>query len=161
MEIERKFIVKYLPDNLTEYEHHEVSQGYIYTAPVIRIRKSDERYYITVKSGGLLEREEFEIDITPDAYKDLSKKCDGNVISKTRYKLPLGEGLVAELDIFHDSFEGLRYVEVEFPSVEAAEAFEIPDYFGREVTEYPEYQNSSLSSMTAEEIVEFMKKAES
>jgi Uncharacterized protein conserved in bacteria len=156
MEIERKYLVKYIPENINEYECHEVMQGYIYTDPVIRIRRSDERFYLTVKTRGLLEREEFETPITEDAFNELSKKCEGNLISKTRYKIPLGEGLIAELDIFHDIFDGLRYVEVEFPSVEAAESFTAPDFFGREVTEEPKYQNSGLSSMKPEQIKDFM-----
>ena len=156
MEIERKYLVKYIPENIDDYVKHEVSQGYIYTKPVIRIRRSDDRYYLTVKSAGLLERQEFEIDITEEAYKELSLKCEGNIISKTRYKIPLSGGLTAEMDIFHGVFEGLKYVEVEFPSVEASDHFEAPDYFGREVTEFPEYQNSSLSSMRPEQIKEFI-----
>ena len=156
MEIERKFLVKYVPDNISEYVHHEVSQGYIYTSPVIRIRRSDDRFYLTVKSDGFLKREEFEIDITEEAFKDLSLKCEGNIISKTRYKIPLEDGLMAELDVFHGAFEGLMYVEVEFPTEEAANSFIAPDYFGRDVTESEGYQNSSLSAMDKDEIRRFL-----
>ncbi len=156
MEIERKFLVKYVPDNISEYVHHEVSQGYIYTSPVIRIRRSDDRFYLTVKSDGFLKREEFEIDITEEAFKDLSLKCEGNIISKTRYKIPLEDGLTAELDVFHGAFEGLMYVEVEFPTEEAANSFIVPDYFGRDVTESEGYQNSTLSAMDKDEIRRFL-----
>ena len=156
MEIERKFLVKYVPDNISEYVHHEVSQGYIYTSPVIRIRRSDDRFYLTVKSDGFLKREEFEIDITEEAFKDLSLKCEGNIISKTRYKIPLEDGLTAELDVFHGAFEGLMYVEVEFPTEEAANSFIAPDYFGRDVTESEGYQNSALSAMDKDEIRRFL-----
>ena len=156
MEIERKFLVKYVPDNISEYVHHEVSQGYIYTSPVIRIRRSDGRFYLTVKSDGFLKREEFEIDITEEAFKDLSLKCEGNIISKTRYKIPLEDGLTAELDVFHGAFEGLMYVEVEFPTEEAANSFIVPDYFGRDVTESEGYQNSTLSAMDKDEIRRFL-----
>lgn len=156
MEIERKFLVKYVPYIISEYVHHEVSQGYIYTSPVIRIRRSDDRFYLTVKSDGFLKREEFEIDITEEAFKDLSLKCEGNIISKTRYKIPLEDGLTAELDVFHGAFEGLMYVEVEFPTEEAANSFIAPDYFGRDVTESEGYQNSSLSAMDKDEIRRFL-----
>lgn len=156
MEIERKFLVKYVPDNISEYVHHEVSQGYIYTSPVIRIRRSDDRFYLTVKSDGFLKREEFEIDIAEEAFNDLSLKCEGNIISKTRYKIPLEDGLTAELDVFHGAFEGLMYVEVEFPTEEAANSFIAPDYFGRDVTESEGYQNSSLSAMDKDEIRRFL-----
>ena len=52
MEIERKFLVKYVPVNVSRYEHKELSQGYIYTLPVIRIRKSDDEYFLTVSQKG-------------------------------------------------------------------------------------------------------------
>ena len=39
MEIERKFLVKYLPEGLENYPHSEISQAYISTRPVIRIRQ--------------------------------------------------------------------------------------------------------------------------
>lgn len=156
MEIERKFLVKYVPVNVSRYEHKELSQGYIYTLPVIRIRKSDDEYFLTVKSEGLLERQEFEINISEKVFNDLSLKCDGNIISKTRYRIPLEDGLTAELDIFHGVFEGLMYVEVEFSSVEEAESFTAPDYFGRDVTQFEQYQNSSLSTMNMEQIKELL-----
>ena len=158
MEIERKFLVKKLPDDIESYPKHEISQGYISVAPVIRIRRSDERYILTVKSGGTLCREEYEINLTEEEYKKLSCKVEGNLISKTRYKIPLSDGHTAELDIFHELFEGLMYVEVEFEDVSSAENFKAPDYFGREVTEENGYTNSDLSSMQKEDIQSFIEK---
>lgn len=158
MEIERKYLVKYLPENLESYPHNEIAQGYISVSPVIRIRRSDERYILTVKSSGFLCREEFETEMTADEFKKLSCKVEGNVISKTRYKIPLPGNLTAELDIFHDDFEGLVYVEVEFSDVPSAEAFQIPDFFGRELTEEAGYSNSDLSSMKKEDIKPFIEK---
>ena len=158
MEIERKFLVGYLPPGYAGCERHEISQGYIYTDPVIRIRRSDDEYFLTVKGRGLVAREEFEINISKEAFEELSKKCDGNVLSKTRYLIPQEGELVAEMDVFHGSFDGLRYIEVEFSSEEEAEDFIPPDYFGPEVTDKPEYQNSGLSKMSPEMITEFIKK---
>ena len=158
MEIERKYLVKYLPQDLESYPHNEIAQGYISVSPVIRIRRSDERYILTVKSAGHLSREEYELEMNAEEFKKLSCKVEGNVISKTRYKIPLQGGLTAELDIFHDDFEGLIYVEVEFESIHEAEAFEAPDYFGREVTDEVGYSNSELSSMNKEDIKPFIEK---
>ena len=42
-------------------------------------------------------------------------KADGNVITKTRYKIPLNQGLTLELDLFEGLFDGLVMGEVEFP----------------------------------------------
>ena len=68
MEIERKFLIDEIPFALGSYEHHELSQGYISVSPVIRIRKSDDSYILTVKSGGLLAREEYEINLSEEEY---------------------------------------------------------------------------------------------
>jgi len=37
------------------------------------------------------------------------------VIAKTRYKIPLNQGLTLELDLFEGLFDGLVMGEVEFP----------------------------------------------
>ena len=41
-EIERKFLIKELPANLSEYPFHELTQGYLNTDPVVRVRKEDD-----------------------------------------------------------------------------------------------------------------------
>ena len=46
MEIERKFIVSELPENLQDYPHHEIEQGYLCMDPVIRIRRMDKQYFL-------------------------------------------------------------------------------------------------------------------
>ena len=53
--------------------------------------------------------------------------------------------LTAELDIFSGDLEGLVILEVEFPSVGDAVAFEPPAWFGKEVTNDPAYHNSVIS----------------
>ena len=156
MEIERKFLIHKLPEDLESYEHHMISQGYISTCPVIRIRQLDDSYILTMKSSGLLTREEYEMQITAEEFDNLSKKVEGNVISKTRYYIPIENGLKIELDVFHGAFEGLCYAEVEFPDEESAASFVAPDYFGTDVTEKSGYQNSALSSMSESEISSFM-----
>ena len=42
MEIERKYLLKKLPDDLEAYRHRHLEQGYLCTAPVVRIRKDDD-----------------------------------------------------------------------------------------------------------------------
>ena len=38
-EIERKFLIKELPENLNQYKCHSMVQGYLNTSPVVRVRK--------------------------------------------------------------------------------------------------------------------------
>ena len=52
MEIERKFTIKTLPENLEQFESKIIEQAYLNTNPVIRIRKQDEEYYLTYKGKG-------------------------------------------------------------------------------------------------------------
>ena len=141
MEIERKYLLRQLPEHLETYPSHCIEQGYLWTAPVVRIRRQDEEYWLTYKSKGLMVREEYNLPLTREAYLHLRPKTDGILICKTRYLIPLGGGLTAELDVFHDDYEGLFLVEVEFPSEEAAEAFLPPEWFGEDVTFSSAYHN--------------------
>ena len=89
MEIERKFTVKHLPDNLTDYPCLLIEQGYLCTAPVVRIRRQDDAFYLTYKGAGLLAREEYNLPLTAEAYLHLRPKTDGNLITKRRYRIPI------------------------------------------------------------------------
>ena len=147
MEIERKFLVKKenLPENLEQYPSKVIEQGYLCTEAVVGIRKSKEDYYLTYKSKGLLSREEYNLPLPKEAYEHLKPKADGIVISKVRYVIPEKDGLFIELDVFKAPYEGLLLAEVEFPSEEAAKAYEPPKWFGEDVTYQTRYHNSTLS----------------
>lgn len=159
MEIERKFIIKALPGNLSSYPFHHIEQAYLNTDPVVRIRRVDEEYYLTYKGTGFMAREESNLPLNKEAYYHLLQKADGNIISKKRYLIPLEkpkvkEGfptppedytLTIELDMFDPPFAPLILAEVEFGSREAAEAFVPPEWFDEEVTYCKEYHNSYMA----------------
>ena len=158
MEIERKFTLKKLPENLETYPCHIIEQAYLNTSPVVRIRQQDDSYYLTYKGSGLMAREEYNLPLDKPSYQHLLQKADGNVISKRRYVIPLENPqftddfisfstpeLVIELDIFAPPFAPLIMAEVEFPSEEMANAFLPPDWFDEDVTMDPEYHNSNMS----------------
>lgn len=144
MEIERKFLVRELPEQLERFPKRRIEQAYLCTDPVLRVRRKDSRYILTYKGAGLLEREEHEFPLTEAAYRHLLEKADGSRITKDRYELPLGDHIV-ELDVFAPPFAPLVLAEVEFSSVAEASAFQPPDWFGEEVTEDPSYTNAALS----------------
>ena len=148
MEIERKFLVRKeaLPAGLENYPCRVIEQGYICTDPVIRIRRTDDRYTLTVKSRGLLAREEFELPLTEASYEKLSRKTEGLLIRKRRYLIPEKDGLTIELDVFEGEYEGLFLAEVEFRSPEEAASYQPHPWMGTDVTAEGEYQNSRLSS---------------
>lgn len=145
-EIERKYLVKQVPENLASYPFHEIEQGYLCTEPVVRIRRQDEEYYLTYKSKGLMIREEYNLPLTEDAYFHLREKIDGRLISKRRYLIPL-DPYTIELDVFHFPKDDLILAEVEFPSEEDALTFTPPDWFGEDVTNSSLYHNSRLSTL--------------
>lgn len=145
MEIERKYLVKTIPTNLDQYESKKIAQGYLCTEPVVRIRRSNNDYYMTYKGDGLMVREEYNLPLTKKAYDHLRPKIDGLLIAKTRYLIPLDGKLTAELDVFEEDLSGLTIVEVEFDTVEEANAFTAPDWFGEDVTNSGKYHNSYLS----------------
>lgn len=144
MEIERKFLVNSLP-TLSEYKGKSVKQGYISTDPVIRVRKMDDLYTLTVKSKGHLVRQEFELDLTPEQFEHLWKKVDNVYVSKTRYFIPLDDSHIAELDIYYENLTELVTVEVEFDSTRDAERFIAPSWFGKDVTHDSRYKNNHLA----------------
>lgn len=146
MEIERKYLIPKLPQNLEDYAYHKIQQGYLCTDPVIRIRKQDEDYILTYKSKGLMVREEYNLPLTRDAYEKLKNKIDGILISKTRYIIPLDEQLNIELDLFDSPYQGLVLAEVEFPTEDMANTFVPPDWFGEDVTNSGKYHNSFMSA---------------
>ena len=158
MEIERKFTLKKLPDDLESYPCHIIEQAYLCTSPVVRVRKEDDTYYMTYKGKGLMAREEYNLPLNETAYRHLLAKADGNIISKKRYVIPLesphfkpdylplvAPDLVIELDIFAAPFAPLIMAEVEFPDVDMANAFVAPDWFDQDVTNDPAYHNSNMS----------------
>ena len=145
IEIERKFLVKEMPDNLDNYERVDMTQGYLNTNPVVRIRKENDDYVLTYKGSGLLSRSEYNLPLNEESFNHLIKKCDGIIISKSRYKIPLKNNLIAELDIFKGDLDSLKLVEVEFNSVEEADNFIPPEWFGEDVTTDGRYHNSYIS----------------
>ena len=194
MEIERKFLADPSGLTLSAYPRKEMSQGYLSTDPVIRIRRSNDNYILTVKSDGLLARREFETELTKEQFDRLSAKVEGTFLSKTRYLIPYRPAdsgatpdipdapipdtpisdtpvpdtaagasshreYTIELDLFHDALDGLIYAEVEFASVEEANAFTPPSWFGKEVTEDGSFTNAALSRLSAHEVRTFLDKA--
>lgn len=152
-EIERKFLV--LPAQwqafvaATAPVGKAYCQGYISTATPgqsVRVRIAGEQGFLTIKGpvqgGQGLTRTEFEYAIpVRDAQEMLDTLCERPFISKTRYRLPLGD-VVWEVDEFKGDNAGLMVAEVELTSEE--QSFERPDWLGKEVSGDARYYNLSL-----------------
>ncbi len=151
MEIEKKYLIAKMPD-LKKYACHEIEQAYLNRNPVFRIRKWDDKYIFTYKTkhnrdANLIVNTEIEEEIPESTYLHLRDKADNFFITKTRYIIPLEDGLKGELDVFHGRLEGLIFIEVEFPSEEAALSFAAPDWFGDDVSNDSHYRNGYLSTV--------------
>ena len=147
MEIERKYLIHTLPENIEQYPCRHLEQGYLNTSPVVRIRKDDHKYELTYKSSGLLARQEYNLPLDATSYEQLKSKVDGHLISKKRYLIPLNTELTIELDVFEGYLAPLVLAEVEFPTEAMAMSFVPPKWFGEDVTFSGEYHNSYLSQL--------------
>ena len=144
-ETERKFLVT------GEFRHlatgkKQITQGYLSVNPgrVVRVRISDNRSYLTIKSSsGLtgITRNEWQYEIPYDDARELIRICVPRLIEKTRYIIPSGLHTI-EVDEFHGRHEGLVIAEIELE--DEREDFERPEWLGEEVTGNPEYYNSNM-----------------
>jgi CYTH domain-containing protein len=158
MEIERKYAIRQLPGDLSQYQCKNIEQGYLCHNPILRIRKSNEEYIFTYKSKigidaytkeGAIVNNEVELPLTKEAYLTLKEKTEGNIIRKKRYLIPIHSGLTAELDIFEGQLYGLIFAEVEFPDANTADTFLAPEWFGKDLSEDKRFSNYSLSKLSS------------
>ncbi|MBO5071285.1 MAG: CYTH domain-containing protein [Roseburia sp.] len=147
MEIERKYLIKELPENLESYPYKEIEQGYLNTDPVVRVRRSNDKYILTYKGSGLMVREEYNLPLTAEAFAHLKEKIDGRIIQKRRYLIPYNDKLTIELDIFGGDLAPLQLAEVEFETEDEAKSFTPPEWFSEDVTFSTKYHNSTLSQL--------------
>ena len=150
-EIERKWLVKKMPENLEDYRCLSIEQAYLCASPTVRVRKENDEYYLTykgsrdVQGNSDISHDEYNLPLDKISYEHLLEKHDGRIIRKKRYLIPLDKGLTAELDIFEADLAPLTLVEVEFDSLEEAMAYEAPDWFGEDVSSDRRYKNSFMA----------------
>ena len=152
-EIERKWLIRKedIPFDLEGYPHSSIKQSYISFMPAIRLRCIDDQSYVLcVKSKqakGSLARDEYETEISREQYESLLAKIDGCIIEKTRYFVPTENGLTMEIDVFEGALEGLCYMEIEFPSEEAASTYVTPSWAIKDVSHDHRYKNTALAQL--------------
>ncbi len=144
IEIERKFLIdtNKLPPLTNGYT---IKQGYIQTADhtTVRVRIRNQDAFLTIKGKSVgASRLEFEYPIPlQDANDMLNALCQSSVINKTRY-LVEHEEHTWEVDVFEGSNKGLVVAEVELESED--EAFTLPSWITKDVTDDIRYFNSNL-----------------
>ncbi|HEY2714603.1 MAG TPA: CHAD domain-containing protein [Solirubrobacterales bacterium] len=147
-EIERKFVLEAMPPAAAAVPASAIEQGYLAVdeGVEVRLRRANGERLLTAKRGHGESREEVELRLYGEQYEALWPLTAGRRLRKRRRRLPLGEGLVAEIDSYEGELAGLLVAEVEFPSEAASHAFQPPGWLGREVTGDPAYANQALAS---------------
>ena len=149
LEIERKWLVKSLI-GLTPIESYNIVQGYLISSKKesLRIRQVEQgrqyKYFLTIKSGSGIVRNETEIGITSEMFDVLYPLTKGKRIVKNRSVIKIEQDLYAEVDFFNGL--DLALVEVEFEDEKQANGFIAPDWFGEEVTNDSKYVNANLAN---------------
>ncbi len=155
IETELKFLVDEIPEeiDLENTPHVVLRQGYVVVSSdgaETRIRSFDnERFELTVKSAGTVQRTEQTIKLPKDMFEVLWAQTAGMRVEKTRYKIPHGKHTI-ELDIYEGHLTGLMTAEVEFTGRQEdaeikAMTFEPPTWFGRDVSKDRRYKNQNLA----------------
>lgn len=146
-EIERKFLLDELPDQIRGRAGKRIEQGYVTSRESIevRLRKLEGQRLLTAKLGHGEARVEVEITLGTDQFDALWPLTEPRRLRKTRYLVPLGHGLEAEVDVFEGDLAGLVTAEVEFGFERQSRGFQPPAWLGKEVTGDRRYANQSLA----------------
>lgn len=148
LEIERKFLVTSEAFKKEAIHKNQIAQGYLNSHPerTVRIRIKGESGFLTIKGKGNetgMTRFEWETEISLAEAKNLIQLCESGVIEKIRYEVEI-EKHTYEIDEFFGDNEGLIVAEIELKSED--EAFEKPNWLGKEVTNDERYYNAYLSN---------------
>src|SRR5436190_15699476 len=147
-EIERKYLLKRLPEDLNRWRRYVIAQGYLATEPAgrqVRLRKKGKTASLTFKVGRGRSREEREIKLSSKQFAALWPATAGRRLRKLRYEIPW-KNLLIEIDIYRRRHSGLVVAEVEFPDRATCRKFKAPSWFGREVTGETRYSNVRLAN---------------
>jgi CYTH domain-containing protein len=145
-EIERKFLIRFLPPEILHSRHFNIAQGYLANETGgrhVRLRKKGKTMSLTFKVNRRAAREEREIRLSPKQFATLWPATSGRRLHKTRYELSW-KNLTIEIDIYRGRNQGLIVAEVEFPSQSSRRKFRPPPWFGREITGEKRYRNVRL-----------------
>lgn len=144
-EIERKFLVAEVPEDLSIASRDEIAQGYLATGDhQVRLRRQGDRTLLTAKRGGGLVRDEVEIPLEEESFERLWPLTEGRRLKKERLTATV-DGHTVEVDVYRGRLAGLIVAEVEFEDLGAAHAFVPPPWFGRELTDDTRYSNQRLA----------------
>ena len=146
-EIERKFLVRSDDYKSAAQSRTKIAQGYLNSHPdrTVRVRIRNEHGFLTVKgkpNASGLTRFEWEKQIPLAEAEALLQLCEPGIIEKIRYEVSVADHTY-EVDRFLGANKGLTVAEIELGY--ETEAFQKPDWLGKEVTSEVKYHNAELS----------------
>lgn len=155
-EIERKFIVKSMPD-LTGKIPVFYERYYLRIEPNIeeRIQKRGDKFEkeIKYKISDLISKKE-KLEISKKQFEEL-KKIAIKYIQREGYKI--SDEPNVSIKIYHGDFEGLIRAEIEFKSENEAKNFQPLDWMGKEITKSQLGRDSQLVRLNKEEFKNLLK----
>ena len=154
LEIERKYLLRFVPDEARDGRYVDIAQGY---GPGERLHERirrvttssgnghrDVRYYRTVKTGEGVTRTELEEETTETVFETMWPLTRGRRLRKRRFAVDI-DGRTWEIDEFRN--RDLVLAEIELGSEDEEVVF--PQWLApavqREVTTEPEFQNINLA----------------
>ena len=153
IEIERKFLVTGDGWRTAAHKIVPMAQGYLNDLAMVeggaqrasvRVRIEGDQAFLNLKSRERGHtRQEFNYPIPVQEARDLLALCVGGLIDKRRHYVQ-HEGHLWEVDEFLGANAGLVVAEIELQH--ADEAFQMPSWAGRQVTESLRYYNLALAS---------------
>ncbi len=146
LEIERKFLIREAPADLAMYPSNEIEQGYIVMSgeTEVRVRRKGAQYFLTVKKGHGLVRQETEILIEQSQFLPLWQLTEGQRVQKVRYEIPYLTHII-EVDVYRERLAPLITADVEFPTLEASNTFTPPAWLGKEISGMAAFANKNLA----------------
>lgn len=146
-EIERKWILKRIPEGFPLIVDAICEQSYLSISPEVRLRKRAETgnaplFFLDVKSSGTMERNEITIPISEKEVHSYALLLEGKPVIKKKWHLfDVGNGQTLEVTIVDPGTETeFIYVEVEFRTRREAENFVLPIPDAIEVTDDQNYK---------------------
>ncbi len=154
-EIERKFLVTTMPD-LSGQEPIRYERYYLSRTENIeeRIQKKGDAYEHEKKERvSDLEHRKEKRPITQEEFESLRAGTSDAII---RDSFKVSENPDITIKIYHGKYEGLLRAEVEFESLEEAQAFIPSEWMGKEITGTPLGKDSSLLDLSEEQFKEML-----
>ncbi len=153
IEIERKFLVVSDAWRAAAHKVVPMAQGYLNDLAAmdngtqkasVRVRIEGDGAWLNLKSRELGHtRQEFNYPLPLADARALLALCVGGLIDKRRHYVR-HQGHLWEVDEFLGDNAGLVVAEIELQH--ADEAFALPDWAGKQVTDAPRYYNLALAS---------------